>query len=91
MAKFESQKVIQHLQAKWGSKACPMCSSGPWNVQDTSFQLTEFNEGNMVIGGPVIPLVTVMCGNCGYVVLVNAIVAGVLKAQPESKKKEAKP
>jgi hypothetical protein len=59
-----------------------MCGGGPWNVQDSTFQLTEFNEGNMVIGGPVIPVIPIICTNCGYVALVNAISAGVQKPSP---------
>lgn len=80
MAKFESSKAIQYLTEKWKNRACPMCGSGPWNIQDSTFQLTEFNEGSMVIGGPVIPIIPVTCGNCGHVVLVNAIIAGIQKS-----------
>lgn len=85
MAKFESSEAIKYLTDKWKNRNCPMCGSGPWKVQNSSFQLTEFNEGNMVIGGPVIPVLPVTCGNCGHVVLVNAIVAGIHKpgAKPE--------
>jgi len=32
---------------------------GSWNVHDSSFELREFNEGNMVLGGPLIPVVPV--------------------------------
>lgn len=90
MAKIEPEKVIEHLKAKWGGKPCPMCGSGPWNVQNSTFQLSEFSEGNLVIGGPVIPVVPVICGNCGYVTLVNAIVAGVQKPQQQDLKDKEK-
>jgi predicted nucleic-acid-binding Zn-ribbon protein len=79
MAKFDSNKIIEHLKEKWFAKPCPMCGGGPWNVQDSTFQLTEFNEGNLILGGPVIPIIPVTCGNCGYTALVNAIVAGIHK------------
>ncbi len=80
MAKFDDQIVISHLQNKWGSQhPCTMCGKGPWNVHESTYQLTEYNEGNLVIGGPVIPVIPVICGNCGYTVLVNAILAGVVK------------
>jgi len=79
MAKYDNKIVISHLQDKWGSRPCPMCGKGPWNVHDSTYQLTEYNEGGLVIGGPVIPVVPVICGNCGYTILVNAILAGVVK------------
>ena len=82
MAKVESEKLIAHLSSKWGGRACPMCGGGPWNVHDTVFQLMEFHGGNIAIGGPVIPVVPVVCGNCGHTVLVNAITSGVIQAPP---------
>ena len=90
MAKYDNAKAIAHLQTKWGARACPMCGQGPWKVQDSTFQLTEYNEPGMVIGGPVIPVVPVTCSNCGNTVLVNAILAEVVKPQPPSSKEELK-
>jgi len=82
MSKIDTQKMIAHLNSKWHGKPCPMCGSGPWNVQDSSFQLTEFNQGGMIIGGPLIPVVPVVCANCGNTVLVNGIVAHVVDVPP---------
>ncbi len=79
MAKFDGQLAIAHLQQKWAGRTCPMCLVGNWSVQDSTYQLTEFNEGSLVIGGPVIPVIPVICNNCGNTILVNAITAGVLK------------
>jgi hypothetical protein len=77
MAMLDTNAQIKHISEKWGQRACPMCGKGPWNVGDRSFQLTEFNGGNMVVGGPVIPVFAVTCANCAHVVLVNSIVAGL--------------
>ena len=79
----ENKKLIDFLSSKWGDKACPMCNKGPWNVQEKVFQLMEFKEGNLVIGGPIIPVIPVSCGNCGNTVLVNAIVSGQIKSEPQ--------
>ena len=83
MTKVDGTKLLEHLRAKWASKPCPMCGAGPWNVQDSAFQLTEFSQGGLVIGGPVIPVVPVVCGNCGNTVLVNALVARVINEPPQ--------
>jgi hypothetical protein len=79
MSKIDAQKLITFLNTKWRNHPCPICTVGSWNVQDSSFELREFNEGNMVLGGPVIPVVPVVCNNCGNTVLVNAIMAGLVE------------
>jgi hypothetical protein len=66
-----------------------MCGSGPWSVQDKVFQLTEFHEGSVIIGGPVVPVIPVTCGNCGHTVLVNAIVAGLMSPQAPTPPEDA--
>jgi hypothetical protein len=82
MSKIDAQKLIAFLNAKWGGRACTMCSIVTWSVQDSTFELREFNQGNMVLGGPLIPVVPVICSNCGNTVLVNAIMAGLVAAEP---------
>lgn len=84
MAKYNNQKVLAHLNSKWRGKACPMCGVGNWNVQDSIYQLIEFSEGGLVIGGPIIPVIPVVCTNCGNIQLVNAIVAGAVKPGEEA-------
>jgi hypothetical protein len=88
MSNFDTDKFIAFIGEKWGGKSCPMCGNGPWSVQDKVFQLTEFHDGTMVIGGPLIPLVPITCNNCGYTVVVNAILSGAITApvQPLEKK-----
>ncbi len=82
MSQIKTDAVIAFLNSKWGDRSCPMCNSGPWNVQDRIFQLNEFHQGNLVVGGPLIPVIPVSCGNCGHTVLVNAIISGALPAEP---------
>jgi len=90
MSKFDSTAFIAKLREKWGSRPCPMCEKGPWNVSDSTFQLMEYSQGGLHIGGPVIPIVPVTCGNCGHTILVNAIVSGVVSPSPPAAKVDAK-
>jgi ribosomal protein S27AE len=86
MAKFDKAKFIENLHNKWKDRPCPLCGSGPWMVQDTTFQIMEYNEAGLVLGGGVIlPLVPVICGNCGYTALVSPIIAGVMPPFPPVK------
>jgi hypothetical protein len=86
MTKIDGTRLIEHLRQKWMGRPCPMCGVGNWNVQDTTFELREFNEGNLIVGGgPIIPIVPVICSNCGNTVLVNALSAGLVTPGPEVK------
>jgi hypothetical protein len=79
MSKIDGNKMIAYLQEKWRGRSCPMCGVTNWNVQDSTFEIRQFSEGNMVLGGPIIPVVPVVCNNCGNTILVNALMAGVVK------------
>jgi hypothetical protein len=57
-----------------------MCGTGNWNVSDSIFELREYNQGNLVVGGgPIIPIIPITCDNCGNTVFVNAILAGLIE------------
>lgn len=79
MSKIDGQKVIEHLKEKWKGRSCQMCGVGNWNVQDTAYEVRQFSQGGLVVGGPVIPVVPVVCTNCGNTVLVNAIIAKAIE------------
>lgn len=75
MASFDSNKIINHLNEKWQGRPCPMCGKGKWSVNDKIFELREFNEGNLIVGGgPIIPVIPIICESCGNTILINAIV-----------------
>lgn len=84
MAKIDANKVIKFLSEKWRNRPCPVCGISAWSVQDSTYELREFNQGNMVLGGPLIPVVPVICSNCGNTILVNAILAGVVPPEVPS-------
>lgn len=87
MAKFDSKKVIEHLNKNWGVlRKCPMCESSEWATSDKVFELREYHGGAVVFGGsPIVPIVTVTCRNCGNTVLVNVLVTGALEAPKDEK------
>ena len=80
--KVDIQKLIAHLQVKWGNRPCPMCGQTNWNVSDKAFELREFQGGDVVLGaGPIIPVIPVTCNNCGNTAFVNAIVSKAIDNQ----------
>lgn len=79
MANINQDKLINILNEKWGNKPCNMCGTGNWLVSDKVFELREFNNGDLIIGGgPITPLVTITCSECGNTILINPIAIGVL-------------
>jgi len=69
MAMTDRQKdlVVQQLRAKVRA-GCPICGQGNWTVGDEVVICTTSSlQGGVAIGGPVIPMVQVVCNNCGFV------------------------
>jgi len=84
MSELNAKKVIKHLKSKWDNHNCPMCHEGDWSVQDKVYELREYHGGDMVIGGSaLIPVVPIICDNCGNIVLINGIIAGVVEGESE--------
>lgn len=83
MKKPTGQEVIAYLNSKWKNQTCPMCGNRAWNVtEDKIFELREFNDGNLVVGGPgssIYPVIPVTCGNCGNTIFVSALSTGLMK------------
>ena len=50
------QELSNKLKQKWAGRTCPMCQKGNWIIQENCFQLIEFNNGSLVMGGPPTPL-----------------------------------
>lgn len=64
-----------------------MCQSGNWSVSSEVFELREFNGGNLVISGnsSIIPIIPITCSNCGNIIYINAILAGIIGNNGKSK------
>lgn len=80
MSDVNQDELINILNEKWKGRLCPMCGAGNWVVSNKVFELREFNEGNLIVGaGPITPVVTITCGNCGNTIMVNPMAIGLLK------------
>ena len=61
-----------------GPVVCPVCRHSTWTVVDKVVEARPFTGGNMILGGPIYPLVMIMCTTCAYLFFFNAILTGVL-------------
>lgn len=64
---------------------CSVCESKDWILNDTIFELREFQGGGLVIGGKssVFPVITVICKHCGNTLFFNAIQLGLIQKEKE--------
>jgi hypothetical protein len=60
--------------------ACKSCGQSQWTYNNTVFDMKEYMGGGQIpiLPGKVFPAVLVTCNNCGYVMMYNAVVAGLL-------------
>ena len=87
LTKEQQDKAIKHLNNKWINKVCPVCQGNGWDIHPELYELRQFSSGNMVLGGPLIPLLVVECTNCGNTISMNAIRAGVVSPEGEGDSK----
>lgn len=87
----EIAKVREWVVQKWGNgKAealppCPMCKqdSISWIGPVSMYTPISLDDRNIFLNGPIMPLLPIMCSNCGNTVLVNGILAGIMSTSGE--------
>ena len=78
----EAQKLQQReaahrwIKEKWTlPENCPLCGTIDWTILDLS-ELRQYAPG--YVSPVVYPVIPVMCDNCGYTRLLNAVKAGII-------------
>lgn len=79
MEEKDKQKIERHLKEKWALGTCPMCRAQSWEFFERVYTPMGYQEGGYQFGGTQIPVIPVVCTNCGFTAWLNAIVAGVIK------------
>jgi len=78
-------KFIDWLDSKWiTDHVCPICRSSEWVVSDYLVELREFKRGDLVMGGPIMPIIPLVCNYCGYTMLFNAITSNIMEKNKKS-------
>ncbi len=82
----------RELVKKWvtakllGNKAtCPICHTSGWDLLEHFIELRPFQSGAPSVGGAIYPNFALVCKQCGYTALVNAITTGLLPQDITSK------
>src|SRR4051812_5099570 len=87
----DQQRVIDALRAKAPNmRACSICGVGPWSISGGFAAVTVTDEaGKLVLGGQNLPLVPLVCANCGQTVFFNLLVLGLSDLLHSATKEEA--
>ena len=74
------QSLQDWLNKNFKDKKCPDCGNDKWLIPDTFLELRPFTGGGLMVGtGPIYPYIALSCASCGYTLLFNAVIAGLVK------------
>lgn len=69
------EKLISAINKTWMTKTCPMCGKNSWTIGDQMIAMVNVGEDKSIqLGGEFMPLVPMVCGNCGNTILINPLV-----------------
>ena len=74
-----------------GRRPCVICGNQKWVLNDTIFEMREFNGGDLIIGGQsaIMPVISLSCTECGHTLFLSAIKMGVISPQSPSAQTES--
>lgn len=85
--KEQQSILINKLNTTWKNKICEICGTNHWTIDETIYQINEFHGNNIIIGsGNLVPVMNLMCNNCGNTKFLNAIKLGVVNSEPNPQK-----
>lgn len=78
----ERARIDAWIKKYWklGDFKCPICGSEQWLVGEHFIQMTPHYGGANLLGGPAYPHLMLISKECGYVVLINALTTGIIRA-----------
>ena len=63
------RQAQRHVEDIAAGRQCPVCGQSKWQT-DPAHRLREFTDPGMIM-----PVVPALCTNCGYTLLINALIA----------------
>lgn len=84
MKKPDLDRAIDWITEHWSGdeKRCPICQHTNWVLNPIIAELRSFQKGQLIFGGPVFPVITINCVNCGLVLQFSAKHLGIVKSPP---------
>ncbi len=75
------EKALEWIEENWvGKKSCPICENTGWFMGEVMAEMRQISRAVrlMPTSGPSYPMMVLSCENCGYTLLFNAMVLGVM-------------
>lgn len=80
MEDSDKEQARNWIMEHWsGQQQCPICQQSKWALNPMISELRSFQKGQLVVGGPVFPIINLNCSNCGYVLQFSAMQLGIVK------------
>lgn len=82
----QTARIDKWLQEKWGlpGPKCSQCATTDWRLANPGILTLCDTKGNMLLGTGF-PAIVMICANCGNMVLVNAVMAGIIEGMKGAK------
>lgn len=80
MNHLDKNKLVDFLNKKIKNTKCPLCETDDWIISENLHGLVNLDIGNKSVCNPV---VTVVCNECGYTILLQADKTGALTNRKE--------
>ena len=73
----QTGKLTEWMRSKRIKPACPGCGANKWTPGELIASPTMQPGSGQQMGGPTIPMVQLVCGDCAYVMLFAAVPIGL--------------
>jgi len=84
----QKKRIVEALEKAGARMPCPRCGNTSFSLLDGYFnQPVQTELGGLVLGGPSVPSVVVVCSKCGYL---SQHALGTLGLLPKPSAEEAK-
>jgi ribosomal protein S27AE len=83
----QANRIIQQLNDDRDRRLpCGVCGNNNWIINDTIWEIREFNGGDFVLGGntSLMPMISISCSKCGNTHFLNAIKLGVISPKQQN-------
>lgn len=87
MTPEDKNNVIAKLNDRGARMPCPRCGNQQFSLLDGYFshQIQQSTNEIVIGGGPTVPIVAVVCTNCGFISQHALGALGMLQPPPEKK------
>jgi predicted nucleic-acid-binding Zn-ribbon protein len=67
-------QAVKQIESKWKDHSCPICTNKEWLISTRIWKFAEYETAESIM-----PFIAMMCQNCNYTILFNAIGLGVVE------------